>query len=57
MSGPCEVTNAGQTLTGTYSKLGSTITFSDKDHTIAASPDGANVILQVAGYPKGRILA
>lgn len=56
-SGPCTVTNARQTITGTYSKTGSTISFSDKDHTIIASADGRNVILQVSGYPKGRILA
>jgi hypothetical protein len=56
-SGPCIVTYAGQTITGTYSKNGSTISFSDKDHTIIASGDGQNVILQVGGYPKGRIVA
>jgi hypothetical protein len=56
-SGPCTVTTAGQTITGTYLKEGSTISFRDKDHAIRASVDGQNVILQVAGYPKGRIVA
>lgn len=56
-SGPCTVTNAGQTLVGTYSKSGSTISFSDNDHTVTATLDSANVVLQVSGYPKGRILA
>ncbi len=56
-SGPCTVTYAGQTITGTYSKSGSTISFSDKDHTIRASADGENVIVQLGGYPKGRIVA
>ncbi|MGA9943938.1 MAG: hypothetical protein WBE79_06595 [Candidatus Cybelea sp.] len=56
-SGPCIVTNRGQTVTGTYSKDGSTISFSDEDHTIRASADGQNVILQIGGYPKGRIVA
>jgi hypothetical protein len=56
-SGPFTVTNSGQTLTGTYTKSGSTISFADKAHTVNASIDSGSVILQVQGYPKGRIVA
>lgn len=56
-SGPCTVTNAGATITGKYTRSGSQISFSDGQHQIVASPDGKNVILQIAGYPKVRILA
>ena len=56
-SGPCTVTNAGQTLEGTYTRVGSAITFTDGSHSITALPDGKSVILEVAGYPKARILA
>jgi hypothetical protein len=57
VGGPCSVTNGGQTLTGTYTKNGSTITLSDSSHSVSASLDSGNVILQVTGYPKGRIVA
>ncbi|MBV9232560.1 MAG: hypothetical protein JO030_00845 [Candidatus Eremiobacteraeota bacterium] len=56
-SGPCTVTNAGQTLQGTYTRVGSAITFTDGRHSITALPDAASVILEVAGYPKARIVA
>jgi hypothetical protein len=56
-SGPCTVSSAGQTYNGTYSKSGSAITLSDGHHSLTASPDGTNVLLQVAGYPKARIVA
>ncbi len=55
-SGPCTITNAGQTLEGTYTRIGSAITFTDRRHSITASPDGQSVVLEVAGYPKARIL-
>lgn len=54
-SGPCRVTNAGQTLQGTYSRSGTSISFSGGGHTISASADPGGVILQVEGYPKIRI--
>ncbi len=56
-SGPCSVTNGGRTLTGTYTKSESAISFSDGEHTVNASMDSGNVILQISGYPKGRIVA
>jgi hypothetical protein len=56
-SGPCSITNDGQTLAGTYTKTGSGLAFSDNVHTINASADLGNVILQISGYPKGRIVA
>ena len=54
-SGPCTMTNGDETLTGTYSISGATISFSYKNLTVTASLDAENVILQVSGYPKGRI--
>lgn len=56
-TGPCTVSNGGQAFNGTYIRSGSTITFSDGQHNISASPDGKNVLLVVSGYPKARILA
>ena len=56
-SGPCTVTTAGKTISGHYSRIGSEISFSDEDHSVTASPEGRNVILQISGYPKFRILA
>ncbi|HYL28269.1 MAG TPA: hypothetical protein VEW74_10585 [Candidatus Nitrosotalea sp.] len=56
-SGPCTVTNGGQTMTGTYTKSGSTISFTSADHTVNAARDSENVILALSGYPKGRIVA
>lgn len=55
-TGPCKVTNAGQTVTGTYTRTGQSISFSDGHHSVTVSPDGKNVVLQVSGYPKARIL-
>jgi len=55
-SGPCTVTNAGQTLNGTYSRNGTSISFSDGTHDVIASPDPGGVSLSIAGYPKGRIV-
>lgn len=56
-SGPCTVTNAGQTFNGTYTRNGAEISFASSDHSVTISPDGQNVILQVRGYPNVRILA
>src|SRR5215475_2630145 len=56
-TGPCTITNAGQTLSGTYTRTGAQISFSARDHSLTASFDGQNVILQVSGYPKVRVLA
>ncbi len=56
-SGPCTVTNVGQTFNGTYTRNDMEISFAAKDHNVTISPDGLNVILQVSGYPKVRILA
>lgn len=56
-SGPCTLTNAGRTLSGTYNRNGSEISFVAKDHSVTASSDGQNVLLQVKGYPKFRVLA
>jgi len=57
LSGPCTITNAGQTFNGAYSRSGTEISFAAKDHSVTTSPDGQNVILHVSGYPKVRILA
>jgi hypothetical protein len=54
-TGPCDVTNGGQTISGTYTRSGDTISFADNAHTISASPDPSGVILQIQGYPKARI--
>ena len=56
-SGPCTVTNAGQTFSGTYTRNGTEISFASMDHGVTISPDGQNVILEAKGYPKVRILA
>ncbi|MGA8575725.1 MAG: hypothetical protein WB609_08600 [Candidatus Cybelea sp.] len=56
-SGPCAVTNAGQTFYGTYTRKGTEISLASTDHSVTISPDGQNVILEVSGYPKVRILA
>jgi hypothetical protein len=56
-TGPCSITNGGQTLAGTYTKTGSALSFSAKEHSINAAADSANVILQLSGYPKARIMA
>jgi hypothetical protein len=56
-SGPCTVTNAGQTLNGTYSRNGTEISFAAQGQSVTISPDGLNVILQASGLPKVRILA
>lgn len=56
-SGPCTVTNAGRTFSGTYTRNGTEIAFASADHRVTISPDGQNVLLQVSGYPKVRILA
>lgn len=56
-SGPCTITNAGQALTGTYTRTGTQMSFAAKDHSVTASLDGKNVSLQVSGYPKARVLA
>jgi hypothetical protein len=57
VSGACSITNGGQTLAGKYTKTGSVLTFSAKQHSITASTDSGNVILQLSGYPKARIVA
>jgi hypothetical protein len=54
-SGPCTVTNAGQTTVGTYQSTGTSIVFSGDGHTVTVSADASGVTLEVAGYPKGRI--
>ena len=56
-NGPCTITNEGQILNGKYTRTGTQISFAAKNHSVSASPDGRNVILQVKGYPKIRILA
>lgn len=56
-SGPCSLTNGGQTILGTYTTSGSTITLSNNNRTEKVSIDSGNVILEVSGYPKGRIVA
>jgi len=56
-SGPCTIANAGQIVNGTYTRSATQISFAAKDHSVTASLDGKNVILQVSGYPKVRILA
>jgi len=56
-TGPCSVTNGGQTLAGTYTKTASALSFSAKDKSIEASTDSGNVILRLSGYPKARIVA
>ena len=55
-TGPCAVTNAGKTLNGHYTRSGQSITFTDGEHSVTASPAGKSVILEVSGYPKARIL-
>ncbi|MGC2405476.1 MAG: hypothetical protein WA431_03620 [Candidatus Cybelea sp.] len=56
LSGPCTVTNAGQTFSGTYTRNGMEISFATSDHKVTISPDGQDVILEASGYPKVRIL-
>ncbi len=56
-SGSCTVTNAGQSFNGTYTRSGAEISFTTGESSVTISPDGQNVILQVSGYPKVRILA
>jgi hypothetical protein len=54
-SGPCTILNAGKALAGTYTLVGTTMTFSDGVHTVTASTDPGGVTLAVGGYPKARI--
>jgi hypothetical protein len=54
-TGPCTIVNAGQTVKGTYSLSGQTMTFTGDGHTITASPNGGGVLLAISGYPNGRI--
>jgi hypothetical protein len=55
-SGPCRVINGGQTTPGTYTSDGTSITFSDAQHTITASAGSGGIQLSVQGFPtKGRI--
>jgi hypothetical protein len=56
-SGPFTVANTGQTFNGTYTRNGTEISFAAKGYNVTISPDGRNVILQMSGYPKVRILA
>jgi hypothetical protein len=56
-TGPCSITNGGQTLAGTYTKTESALSFSASEQSVKASTDSGNVILQIKGYPKGRIIA
>jgi len=54
-TGPCTIANAGQTSSGTYVLNGTSLTFSDGEHTVDASVDPGGVILAISGYPKVRI--
>ncbi|MFY9632655.1 MAG: hypothetical protein WAJ94_13705 [Candidatus Cybelea sp.] len=56
-SGPCTVTNGGQTFSGTYTRNGTQISFATVGYNVTISPEGQNVILEASGYPKVRILA
>ena len=55
-SGPCKISNDGQTFDATYVRNGNEISFTARDHSITVSPDGNNVLMQVRGFPKFRIL-
>jgi hypothetical protein len=55
-AGPCTITNAGQSLDGTYTMDGASVTFSDGQHSVVASSDAGGVVLAISGYPKARIV-
>ena len=55
ITGPCTIANAGQTSTGTYNVSGTSLIFSDGEHTVVASIDPGGVVLAIGGYPKLRI--
>ena len=56
-SGPCTLAYGGKTFSGTYTRNGTAMVFAAADYSLKMSPDGQNVVLEVSGYPKVRILA
>ena len=54
-TGPCTIANDGRDASGTYVSSGTSMTFSDGEHTVIASVEPGGVILAIGGYPKVRI--
>lgn len=55
VTGPCTIASGDRRSTGTYTSDGTSMTFSDGEHTVVASIEPGGVILAISGYPKVRI--